>query len=80
MLFLQRIGIIETQSYVESWRVAILVIAIVSGAAVVAVGLAALAVISLRGQSLGGAEGSEATSLAPEQSACAGPPELEVAG
>ncbi len=30
MLFLQRIGIIETQAYVDSWRIAILVIFIIS--------------------------------------------------
>lgn len=30
MLFLQRIGLIETQAYIDSWRVAMLVIAIVS--------------------------------------------------
>ncbi len=30
MLFVQRIGIIETQAYIDSWRIAILVISIVS--------------------------------------------------
>jgi len=47
-------------------------------AAVVALGLAVLALVSLRSQSLGGGEDAgEPPSLAPEQSAHAGPPELE---
>jgi len=47
-------------------------------AAIVALGLAVLALVSLRSQSLGGGEDAgEPPSLAPEQSAHAGPPELE---
>ena len=30
MLFVERIGLIETQAYVDSWRVAVLIIAVVS--------------------------------------------------
>jgi DHA2 family multidrug resistance protein-like MFS transporter len=49
-------------------------------AAVVAVALAALAVVSLRGQSLGGTDDAEPSPQAPEQHASKGAPELEAAG